>query len=553
MPPPIGAWSTLQLAEFVVALSAFQDVPAALVCGAERAAEAFEAEVAVVVRNDEVLAGIGFPPGRFPAGLVDAANQPALQDHIELPGLGPCRIATAELPDSELRLVVARVSDEAFNPAEVVLLRAMCRVLHQTTQLLATVERERERQRLLTRLSRIQRSISHGDPLQVVLDAITAGVEEVLGDETVGLRLVDPDDPSRCYLASWAGIPDDVVQAISSGPIGVGAGGRAITENRLVIIEDYQRAERVTPEFRDMGLSTAMAAPVHEHGKVVGSLVVSTKTPGRRYTEAEQEALLALAEHASLALADAKTVDAMREAQRSKDLFVAMVSHELKTPLTVILGTLRTLQQHGDGLPGDVRREILATSFARGRELQRLIDRLLRGARAELAGDRNDVPLGELVGGALDGFEQVRQLVVDVTPGAVVHVDAAAVQEIVGILVENAISHSPAETPIHITAAATETETTIAVSNTGALSDDLDEASLFRPFQRGRSATSSGVGLGLYIVARLAEAMAGRVEPESADGRVTFTLRVPRRVGEARFAVYQREPVEDQFSPHRVP
>ena len=53
--------------------------------------------------------------------------------------------------------------------------------------------------------------------------------------------------------------------------------------------------------------------------------------------------LQAFAQHAGLALGDARLVEAMREAQRSKEMFFAMVSHELKTPLAAIVGNLHTL------------------------------------------------------------------------------------------------------------------------------------------------------------------------------------------------------------------
>ena len=57
-----------------------------------------------------------------------------------------------------------------------------------------------------------------------------------------------------------------------------------------------------------------MSAPVHENGRVIGSLTVASTTPGRHYSLEEQELLTSFAEHASLALNDAKTVDQMRQA-----------------------------------------------------------------------------------------------------------------------------------------------------------------------------------------------------------------------------------------------
>jgi signal transduction histidine kinase len=107
-------------------------------------------------------------------------------------------------------------------------------------------------------------------------------------------------------------------------------------------------------------------------------------------------------------------------------------------------------------------------------------------------------------------------------------VDTVAFCDVIGILVENAVAHSPADAPIWVSAQQQAADVLVAVTNPGLLPSDLDPESLFLPFQRGGEATSSGVGLGLYIAARLAESMGGTVEVTSADGRVSFTLRVPR-------------------------
>jgi diguanylate cyclase (GGDEF)-like protein len=179
----------------------------------------------------------------------------------------------------------------------------------------ALLESLRERQRLLERLSRIQRKIVSRSALDEVLEAIVWGARELLGDETVGLRLVDAEDPSKMHLVSSTGVPPELLDDARHGRTGEGAGGLAIVEERLVVIEDYQDSGRSNNMFVRDGVKTAMAAPVREHGEVVGSLVVATHVAGRKYSRAEREILLAFAEHASLALTDAKTVqDALHNA-----------------------------------------------------------------------------------------------------------------------------------------------------------------------------------------------------------------------------------------------
>lgn len=543
-------WATQQLAEFVALVSSFEAEDAALLGAAERVAEALEAEAAVAVLHGGVRASVGFARGAVPVADVLALGSDWQQRPVSLAGLGDGQAAVARLAEAgDSWLLVVRTAGEEFDAGELSLLRAMARVLTQALRTLGLLARERslrersererderaslvslltERQRLLERLGRIQRSISHRAPLQEVLDAITLGAHELLGDQVCGLRLIDPDNPEEYVLASCCGITDEEWEAAERGPVGQGAGGRAISENRLVIIEDYSTEPNTVPVFKEHLLTTAMATPVHENGRVVGSLVVASYVPGRHYSVLEQEALISLAQHASLALTDAKTVEAMREAQRAKDMFLAMVSHELKTPLTVIMGTLRTLESHGGTLDPEIAHEMTVAAYARGEELRRLIDRLLRGARAELAGARREASLRSLVSAAVDGFAQLRELTLDVGDDTELLVDTVAFSDVLGILVENAVAHSPVDAPIWVTARAVGTDVCVSVTNPGALPPDVSPESLFQPFQRGSDARSSGVGLGLYIAARLAESMGGCIEVSSEDDRVSFTLCVPR-------------------------
>jgi signal transduction histidine kinase len=237
--------------------------------------------------------------------------------------------------------------------------------------------------------------------------------------------------------------------------------------------------------------------------------------------------LLAFAEHVSIALTDAKTVEALREAQRVKEMFLAMVSHELKTPLTAIMGTLKTFQKHDSALRGELRDSMLNSAVDRGDQLAHLINRLLIGARAELANIEQDITLQDLVANSVKGFRDMGILDIQEVPDLTVRTDAGSIQGALGILLENAIAHSPTGSSIMVRTSVTDTEISIAVINEGSLPDELDAGALFQPFQRGAEARSSGVGLGLYIALRLAEASGGTIEVASVDNQVTFDVRVP--------------------------
>jgi diguanylate cyclase (GGDEF)-like protein len=188
----------------------------------------------------------------------------------------------------------------------------------------------RERQMLSDRLFRIQRKISTRAPLQDVLDAVTEGAAELLRDDIVGLRLVDEADPEVMVMVASVGLSPRVAAQLHRLPVGAGIGGRALVEDCLQIEESYADWEDALPLLASDGLQAAMAAPVRLEGEPIGSLVVASHEPGRTYSAAEQEALVAFAEHVSLALNDARTVHAMH---RALDQAVHQAMHDELTGL----------------------------------------------------------------------------------------------------------------------------------------------------------------------------------------------------------------------------
>src|SRR4051794_36134459 len=295
------------LAELLALISAVEDADEAIRRGLDFTAAEVDAEFCAIVRSGSVVASRGFRPADVPLmALVEIAEGRA---HVlDYGGFGAC--ATAAVPiedDSHASLVLARINSE-FSDEDHQLLRGLGRVLTLAVRML-------RRQTLLERLSRIQRSIVHRAALQDVLDGIVAGASELLGDEVSALRLVEPHNPSQMVLAAASGVPSDLMEAIRRGPIGEGVGGLAISKNELVVEESYSRWESGLAAYRERGLQAAMAAPVHENGVPMGSLTVASFRPGRHYSQTEQDVLFAFAEHASLALTDARNFeDAMHQA-----------------------------------------------------------------------------------------------------------------------------------------------------------------------------------------------------------------------------------------------
>jgi diguanylate cyclase (GGDEF)-like protein len=277
---------------------ALQQAVAALDSEAGAVVEAGRVVAVAGSRADELLPHVLAGPAAFGAStavLPDGKNVQTLAHELDHEGGSA--------------IVVCRASTAGFGREEVVLLEGMARVL-------ALGLRTLERQALLERLARIQRCIVRRDDLQQVLDAIVEGARELLGDDMAGLRLVDPAEPDVMTLVASTGIERELAEGeLARTPVDSGAGGAAIVEDRLVVVDDYEHYANGLAPFGGGALSAVVAAPVHENGRAIGSLTVGSARPGRRYSTTERETLSAFAEHASLALTDARNHEsAVRQA-----------------------------------------------------------------------------------------------------------------------------------------------------------------------------------------------------------------------------------------------
>jgi signal transduction histidine kinase len=228
------------------------------------------------------------------------------------------------------------------------------------------------------------------------------------------------------------------------------------------------------------------------------------------------------------------------ELARIKSSFVSNVSHELKTPISLIRLAVETLEMRRLNSPEQSEKFIRLI----GRETQRLnqlVDNILDFARLE-AGQRvfkfTDVDLGDVVRETLDSYrlrleDQGFTLVVDVPEHLpLVRGEANAIAQCLLNLLDNAIKYSRTRKEIRVSAAAAENEVSISVSDRGIGISPRDQRRVFEKFVRletGLVHDVKGAGLGLSLVDQIVRAHGGRVEVHSALGEgSTFTLVFPR-------------------------
>jgi signal transduction histidine kinase len=273
-------------------------------------------------------------------------------------------------------------------------------------------------------------------------------------------------------------------------------------------------------------------------------LNVNDSAGTRSFSEHDLRAMCLFAEHAAIAIANARLYQVEREhvarlleVDRLKSEFVATVSHELRTPLTSILGSANTLRRKGAGMALEDRDQFLDMIERQGKRLLRLIEDILFASRIEAGDNRLHPEACDLVGLAQEvvdtlqarpGGERVELRAASAQ--AKVFADPMAVQQILYNLVENALKYAPGHDPIEISIANGGAETVASVSDHGPGIPGSEIPHIFDRFRQGDGSVTRrapGVGLGLYIVRNLVEAQEGRVWCESQPGegaRFTFTL-----------------------------
>ena len=215
----------------------------------------------------------------------------------------------------------------------------------------------------------------------------------------------------------------------------------------------------------------------------------------------------------------------LRHLDEMKNTFLEAVSHDLRTPLTSILGSALTLESSGlDLAPGDAL-DLVTRIAANARKLERLLGDLLdldRLQRGIIAPQRRPADLAALVARAVNEIDTERGHVIvnEVAEGSYL-IDAAKVERIVENLLSNAIRHTPGGTKIWIRAEPGEGGVSITVEDAGpGLPEELHDA-VFEPFRQAPGSSSEhspGVGIGLSLVRRFAELHGGRAWLETREG-----------------------------------
>ena len=312
----------------------------------------------------------------------------------------------------------------------------------------------------------------------------------------------------------------------------------AVTDRKVELLPTSGAV--VQAVMRDSGVSHGVVAPVGVGPELFGYLAIGLGegTPVFRTDELAAISEIArelgrMVQSARLFETEQLLVSELRELDRYKGELIATISHELKTPLTTIIGHIELLEDQG------VESRSVAAIRRNADRLDRLIQNLLDYAQVQdrRGAVRRTVDLVELADSAIELLSQQAESggvrVVFDRPATPVQVsgDAEEIGTVLNNLISNAVKYTRSGGRVGVAMEGGQPWTQVTVTDTGIGISQVDRNHLFSTFHRSSNPEAlslPGTGLGLAISRRIAESHGGRIEVESTLGRgSTFRLVLP--------------------------
>jgi signal transduction histidine kinase len=266
---------------------------------------------------------------------------------------------------------------------------------------------------------------------------------------------------------------------------------------------------------------------------VAAGLLVLFIILGRVVRRASRALVRQADELATLYAREQETVSRLREVDELKSDIVATVTHELRTPVTTMRGSLETLISRGTTLQPGEWEELIRIANRGAQRMQTLVDELLEVPRL-YSGERHvsieSVQLAPLIAELTSGHDgRVRIEIPANMP--VVNTDRGALRQIVALLLDNALKFSPPDAPVTVRVAEEEEQIRISVEDEGPGVPAGEAERIFEPFyqvERGPTRTKAGVGLGLHLASKMATLVGGRLTLDrNREKGAAFVLSLP--------------------------
>ena len=483
--------------------------------------------------EEEVDQGVRIPVGGGFAGRIAAEKRPVILDDVDHAHvLNPLlrekgiksMLGVPLVVEGEVRgvLHVGSLHFRAFDETEVELLQLVADRAALAIEHARLFEAERAARVRIEHVQAVTDAALAHLEVNELLKVLLPRIRGILDADTCAVLLLDVQTNELVARAAL-GIEEEVGIRI---PLGAGFAGRVAQEARPMVI-DVDEYPVYNPILRQKKLKCMVGVPLLVRGASLGVLHVGTLTP-RQFTRDEVELLQIVAERVAIAIERAQLHEELIQLDQLKLNFVAIASHELRTPATSVYGVLKTLSDRGPQLNEELREELIRVGVEQGERLRRLLEELLDlsrlDARAVTVAPRPVVlkaALFDVVRGALATADAVE---LDIPEDLAAVVDPLVLERVVSNLVANAVRYGAP--PIRIVAQQRDRHLRVAVEDAGPGVPKELEGRIFDRFARGGGET--GHGLGLAIARAYAQAHGGDLVYDPRPGGARFELLIPQ-------------------------
>jgi len=508
------------------------------ILGADTAAillldEATDELVARAARGleEEVEAGVRIPVGQGFAGRVAADRRPVVLDDVDhadvlnpilhQKGIKSLLGVPLLIEGNAIGVLhIGTLKPHAFSAEEVELLQLVADRTALAIEHARAFEAERRARRSLEYVQAVTDvALTHLE-LDDLLDELLLRIRSILGADTAAVLLLDAKTNELVARAA-RGLEEEVEAGVRI-PVGGGFAGRVAAERQPVILPDVDHAHVLNPILREKGIKTLLGVPLIAREEVIGVLHVGTLVH-HTFDDDDVQLLQLVAERAAVSIERARLHEetvALDELQRN---FVAIASHELRTPAASVYGALTTLRGRAGELSADIEAQLFEIAWQESDRMRRLIEQLLDLSRLDSGRVRMNTELLNVRDFllALAGLRD--DVLVEADTDIQAELDPLILERVVANLVSNARAYGVA--PIRLSAQPRGGTLTIVVEDEGPGVPYELVPRLFNRFVRGSE--GHGTGLGLAIARAYTRAHGGDLRYARATRGARFEVVLP--------------------------
>jgi two-component system, OmpR family, sensor histidine kinase KdpD len=386
------------------------------------------------------------------------------------------------------------------------------------------VDAARRRESEMSVLYSLSRDLATAPDLDAIMQAIITNVSVTFGRDVVVFL---PGPP-----------PDETLEPYGSSP-----NFQFTDSERAVAVWAFQHRQPAGRGTDTLPAVTARYTPLETARGVIGVMGVASRDTSRYLNPDQRRLLESIASLAAVAIERVNLAEAARAAQvleateKLQTALLNSISHDLRTPLVSITGTLSSLQDDGSHLDESAKQSLIENARQEADRLNRLVGNLLDITRLEAGAvqvNREPAEIEDVIGASLEelngrlGGRPVQVSVPRDLP--LVPLDFKLMVQVLINLIDNAIKYSPPDSPIEVRATKQDHAIEIQVADRGAGIPPADLKRVFDKFYRvQRPESVTGTGMGLSICRGIVEAHGGHIEAENrAGGGTIIRLTLPR-------------------------